>query len=425
MMKKQNKKRGFTIVELTIVVSVIAILSAVLIPTFAGIIKKANQSADEAAVRQMNTAIAAAAEDELSFADAVAVLDEAGYNSVKTLTPVSKGFAFYWDAANKTIVLVNTKDNTVAFPKNYANAFQADWKAFDEQAIISNLSNIDVASQADIANAIENGAKKVTLTSDLKMKDSLTVESDLVIDLNGYELNASKNQSRPFNIDGNVSLTIDATGAEISNGRYGLVNIAGEDTNATVIINGGTFTANDKLDNGAFLRVRDGASANITLNNVTYTDNVDDDSFVLNFNGSNGVNLTVNGGTFDAAFGFQASQVTVSDATITTDGYAFVIEAATENTITNCTITAGAKPDGAPLSGGAIIATNGAKVTADNCDITTNGDIVAYFVANSGGEIVATNAQGTTTAGSTLPAIDEGATIKITVNGEVKVNSAN
>ena len=39
MMKKQNKKRGFTIIELVIVVTVIAILSAVLIPTFAGVIK--------------------------------------------------------------------------------------------------------------------------------------------------------------------------------------------------------------------------------------------------------------------------------------------------------------------------------------------------------------------------------------------------
>ena len=43
-MKKLNKK-GFTIVELVIVIAVIAILAAVLIPTFSGIIKKANQSA--------------------------------------------------------------------------------------------------------------------------------------------------------------------------------------------------------------------------------------------------------------------------------------------------------------------------------------------------------------------------------------------
>ncbi len=43
-MKKTNKK-GFTIVELVIVIAVIAILAAVLIPTFSNVIEKANKSA--------------------------------------------------------------------------------------------------------------------------------------------------------------------------------------------------------------------------------------------------------------------------------------------------------------------------------------------------------------------------------------------
>ena len=42
-MKKLNKK-GFTIVELVIVIAVIAILAGVLIPTFAGVIEKAEKS---------------------------------------------------------------------------------------------------------------------------------------------------------------------------------------------------------------------------------------------------------------------------------------------------------------------------------------------------------------------------------------------
>ena len=43
-MKKSNKK-GFTIVELVIVIAVIAILAAVLIPTFSSVVDKANASA--------------------------------------------------------------------------------------------------------------------------------------------------------------------------------------------------------------------------------------------------------------------------------------------------------------------------------------------------------------------------------------------
>ena len=41
---KRNNKKGFTIVELVIVIAVIAILSSVLIPTFSGITTKAQNS---------------------------------------------------------------------------------------------------------------------------------------------------------------------------------------------------------------------------------------------------------------------------------------------------------------------------------------------------------------------------------------------
>ena len=41
---KNTKKRGFTIVELVIVIAVIAILASVLIPTFSGVVAKARES---------------------------------------------------------------------------------------------------------------------------------------------------------------------------------------------------------------------------------------------------------------------------------------------------------------------------------------------------------------------------------------------
>ncbi len=44
-MSNKTKKKGFTIVELVIVIGVIAILAAVLIPTFTSVTEKANKSA--------------------------------------------------------------------------------------------------------------------------------------------------------------------------------------------------------------------------------------------------------------------------------------------------------------------------------------------------------------------------------------------
>lgn len=44
-MQTKKEKRGFTITELVIVIAVIAILAAVLIPTFSNVINRANESA--------------------------------------------------------------------------------------------------------------------------------------------------------------------------------------------------------------------------------------------------------------------------------------------------------------------------------------------------------------------------------------------
>ena len=50
-------RRAFTITELVIVIAVIAILAAVLIPTFANVIENSKRSHDEQYVREMNVAL--------------------------------------------------------------------------------------------------------------------------------------------------------------------------------------------------------------------------------------------------------------------------------------------------------------------------------------------------------------------------------
>ena len=54
----RNTKKGFTIVELIIVIAVIAVLAAVLIPTFSNLIQKAQEAKDTALVRNLNEALA-------------------------------------------------------------------------------------------------------------------------------------------------------------------------------------------------------------------------------------------------------------------------------------------------------------------------------------------------------------------------------
>ncbi len=48
---KKNNNKGFTLMEMLIVVAIIAILVAIAIPTFTGSLNKAREAADEANAR--------------------------------------------------------------------------------------------------------------------------------------------------------------------------------------------------------------------------------------------------------------------------------------------------------------------------------------------------------------------------------------
>ena len=64
-----NKRKGFTLVELVIVIAVIAILAAVLLPTFAGIIERAKENARIQQVTSARNEIFSGNENFVSIVD--------------------------------------------------------------------------------------------------------------------------------------------------------------------------------------------------------------------------------------------------------------------------------------------------------------------------------------------------------------------
>ena len=75
-MKHMAKKKAFTIVELVIVIAIIAVLAAVLVPTFTSVVKKAKVSNDTQLVKNLNTALAADAAVNGKHATMQSALDE-------------------------------------------------------------------------------------------------------------------------------------------------------------------------------------------------------------------------------------------------------------------------------------------------------------------------------------------------------------
>lgn len=116
---KASKKRGFTIVELIIVIAVIAILAAVLIPTFSNLISRANESVDIQAARNMNTFLATAkyTSGVSSILDVYDVFEESGFK-VENYSPLYKGRHYYYDIGYNQILYVDD-NGKVLYPEEH------------------------------------------------------------------------------------------------------------------------------------------------------------------------------------------------------------------------------------------------------------------------------------------------------------------
>ena len=119
ILMKINKKQGFTIIELIIVIAVIAVLAAVLIPTFSALISRANESVDIQAARNMNLFLAGekAIGEVKSIFDVRELFENSGYK-VDSYTPLYKGRHYFYDTGYNQILYVDDH-GTVLYPEEH------------------------------------------------------------------------------------------------------------------------------------------------------------------------------------------------------------------------------------------------------------------------------------------------------------------
>ena len=148
-------KRAFTIVELVIVIAVIAILAAVLIPTFTTLIDKANESNDIALVKNLNTALVSKeATDEVNtMQDALDAAYEYGY-TVDKLTPSSSG-DIVWDEVNNRFALIN--DGKVVFGDGDVSEGASLWRIAKNTEDLSDTYSNYLAGEWTTVPAVSTG----------------------------------------------------------------------------------------------------------------------------------------------------------------------------------------------------------------------------------------------------------------------------
>lgn len=164
----KNSKKGFTLVELIIVVAVIALLAAVLIPTFSSLISKANQAKDEALVSNLNKAIALSTEKYDTVYDVLgAVKENAGFDVAKISASVSE-HEILWDSVNYCFVY-KTEKGIMGIPDTQTNKDVKDyqyWRFVKDQTAIANSEYSvywvgDNISEANVSVGFDAGEAKV------------------------------------------------------------------------------------------------------------------------------------------------------------------------------------------------------------------------------------------------------------------------
>ena len=300
-MLKLNKK-GFTIVELVIVIAVVAILAAVLIPTFIGLMQTAKTSADIQLVTSLNKVMAMQEALDGKNGTMYNALQDAkanGYDLSK-LTPTSEGNDIVWDQSTDRFALVNAAEKKLIFRDEATPIKALDggeiytlWKIYDEKTGFPTEQTYSIYWAGTTAPNLTGKTLTVGFDAgECRVIDTIEYKGigaarTVIIRTNGENLtvDAGKDTVKHYGEVNNVTITAVAGDSyhefgkvsgkiEITAGRF--VDETGMISNITVL---GADVKIDTTRTDLLVINFDGKVASVTLNNTKITK--DDGSSIL------------------------------------------------------------------------------------------------------------------------------------------------
>ena len=222
MKNRLKKALAFTITELVIVIAVIAILAAVLIPTFSHVIDESKKSHDTQYMREINTAIAnyAAQHDQTypaEYEDLMLALNDMGLcdpsNPFLLATALKQDNTYLmWRPGTDQVILVTTDEGSlVNLPRGMGNFFQLTsgsvTSAQEGYYLLCNSGDADSMFIADLY-------RDYYITAGGNINSFLQKNAEKLKDLSGKMENKSwansvvdsfKNATQGYTYDGNMA----------------------------------------------------------------------------------------------------------------------------------------------------------------------------------------------------------------------------
>lgn len=289
-MKKRIKK-AFTLVELLVVIAILAVLSTVAVVGYNSFTEKANISADQQAVTQMNKLLTAldVTEDFDNISDVIQALDKEELD-LQDYKPLTKNTYFYWEKNSNMIIHVD-ENNNVIYPKDVELSAESQLMSLSgmvpmsDDYTIAEDGSVTIDNGAELVhlmNAVSNNketVKTISLSGNVDLKGAAvnfgTVNNDIsVIGTDGTTLTGLRVDDCSYTQDGG-----EFAGVSYGYALFGVIKegMTVEVKNVTIsnLVIGNTLTTHDEGANTTGLiagRVEKGSTLkleNVTIENCT------------------------------------------------------------------------------------------------------------------------------------------------------------